>query len=294
MCVPLPAGRCGKRPCSAACRHHRSAAAAARPRNAQHIDVAVGHLVGGEDVVIRNDDELIAIPDLGILTEVLLEDADGARPADIVRHENVHVDPDVVAGHNPIAAGVAGEDLFGQRHRTHGESAPRVIEQGQVCYYTSCRRGRLCTKPHEPEAPARNPHQPEAPARNDDPPSLALRVGVPAVTQRTDHAITAPSSPCRLFHPGSAIQRRRQRLQHPLQRLADCPSLPDAAPGRCLLANGLDLQSSCLPHRFGDPGEAAATGGPLPAQSIGFRRHGAGAAGAVNAVWSICRPSRSS
>ena len=48
--------------------------------------------------MVGDDDDLLAVPDLGVLAEVLLEDADGARAADVVRHEDVDVDPDVVAG----------------------------------------------------------------------------------------------------------------------------------------------------------------------------------------------------
>ena len=69
--------------------------------------------------MVGDDDDLVAVPDLGVLAEVLLEDADGARAADVVRHEDVDVDPDVVAGLHGVAAGVAGQDLFGQGHRRH-------------------------------------------------------------------------------------------------------------------------------------------------------------------------------
>ena len=66
--------------------------------------------------MVGDDDDLVAVPDLGVLAEVLLEDADGARAADVVRHEDVDVDPDVVAGPNAVAAGMAGQDFFGQGH----------------------------------------------------------------------------------------------------------------------------------------------------------------------------------
>src|ERR1019366_6151411 len=66
----------------------------------QRIDVAVGHLVFGVDVVIGNDDDFLAVPDLGVLAEVMLEDADGAWAAHVVGHEDVRIDPDVVAGND--------------------------------------------------------------------------------------------------------------------------------------------------------------------------------------------------
>src|SRR5207302_10683409 len=42
----------------------------------QHIDVAVGHLVGREDVVVRYNDDLFPVPDLGGWPEVLLDNDD--------------------------------------------------------------------------------------------------------------------------------------------------------------------------------------------------------------------------
>ena len=88
----------------------------------QHIDVAVGHLVGREDVVVGDDDYFFFIPHPGLSAEMLLEDADGPGAADIVRHEDVHVDPDVVSRLNLVAPGMAGEDFLRQRHRRHEDS----------------------------------------------------------------------------------------------------------------------------------------------------------------------------
>ena len=48
--------------------------------------------------MVGDDDDFLAVPDLGVLAEVLLEDADGAGAADVVRHEDVDIDPDIVAG----------------------------------------------------------------------------------------------------------------------------------------------------------------------------------------------------
>jgi hypothetical protein len=41
----------------------------------EDVDVAVGAVVAGEDVVVRDDDELLAVPDPG--AELLLEDVQG-------------------------------------------------------------------------------------------------------------------------------------------------------------------------------------------------------------------------
>ena len=82
--------------------------------------------------MVGDDDDLLAIPDLGVLAEVLLEDADGARPADVVRHEDIDIHPDIVAGPDGIAAGMAGEDLFGQGHRRHEKRLPGGPNEGEL------------------------------------------------------------------------------------------------------------------------------------------------------------------
>ena len=84
---------------------------------AQDVDVAVGKRVGGENVVVGDDDDLVLVPDLGGLAELALEHADGARPAHIVGQEHIGLHPDIFArGHVGLAAG-AGEQLFSQRHK---------------------------------------------------------------------------------------------------------------------------------------------------------------------------------
>src|SRR5262249_1810132 len=61
---------------------------------AQNIDVPVRFGVRGENVMVGNDDDLMAIPDLGVLAEFALKDTDSARSANIMGHENVGLDPD--------------------------------------------------------------------------------------------------------------------------------------------------------------------------------------------------------
>lgn len=87
----------------------------------EDIDIPVGPLVAGEDVVVGDDDDLLAVPDLGVLPELLLEDPDGAGPADVVRHEHVDVHPDVLAGLEAGALRRPRQDLLRGRHRgPHG------------------------------------------------------------------------------------------------------------------------------------------------------------------------------
>ena len=86
---------------------------------AEDIDVAVRHRVGGEDVVVRDDDHLGAVPDAGVLAEVLFEHADRAWAAYVVRHQDIDVGPHVVTGPDLVAPRVAGQDLLGQGHGGH-------------------------------------------------------------------------------------------------------------------------------------------------------------------------------
>src|ERR1700733_12929299 len=60
-----------------------------------HISMALG--IGGKNVVVGNDDDLIPAPHLGLASELLVEDTDRAGTADIVGHQYVDIDPDVFA-----------------------------------------------------------------------------------------------------------------------------------------------------------------------------------------------------
>ncbi len=83
---------------------------------AQDVHVAVGQAVGGENVVVGDDDDLVAIPDLGVAAELPVEHPDGPRSAHVMGQEDIGVDPDVVAGLDPVTAAGAGEDGFGEGH----------------------------------------------------------------------------------------------------------------------------------------------------------------------------------
>ena len=65
---------------------------------AEDVHVAVRLGVGGENVVVGDDDDALLVPDLGGLAEFAFEHADGARAAHVVRHEHVGLHPDIVAG----------------------------------------------------------------------------------------------------------------------------------------------------------------------------------------------------
>jgi hypothetical protein len=84
---------------------------------AQCIDIAIGQAVGGKDVVIGNDHDLARIPDLGVPPKFPMENADGARSADIVGQEHVGIDPDIIAGFDASVVTGAGENFFRECHR---------------------------------------------------------------------------------------------------------------------------------------------------------------------------------
>ncbi len=85
---------------------------------AEDIDVAIRHRIRGENVVVRDDDHFLPVPNLRVLAEFALEDADGARPANVVGHEHIHIHPDVIAGLDVGFAAGAGKQFFRQSHRT--------------------------------------------------------------------------------------------------------------------------------------------------------------------------------
>ena len=84
---------------------------------AQDIDVAVRLRIGGEDVMVRNDDYLIAVPHFGGFAKLAVEHSDGPRPADVMRHQDISLDPNIVSGLNPGFARCAGKYCFCQSHK---------------------------------------------------------------------------------------------------------------------------------------------------------------------------------
>ena len=84
---------------------------------AQDIHVAVRLGIRGEDVMVRDDHHFVAVPDLGVFAELALEHADRARPAHVVRHQDIGLDPNIVSGLNPGFARRAGKYFFSQSHK---------------------------------------------------------------------------------------------------------------------------------------------------------------------------------
>src|SRR5579859_1088883 len=83
---------------------------------AQDIHVAIGFGIGGENIVIGNDDYFVPVPDLGIFAKFAFKDADRAGAANVMGHEDIGLDPDIVAGLDPALAAGPGEKLFSKCH----------------------------------------------------------------------------------------------------------------------------------------------------------------------------------
>ena len=63
----------------------------------QDIHIPVREPVGGEYIVIRNDDYLRRVPDLGVLTKFPLENPDAAGTANIVVSKDICVYPNIIS-----------------------------------------------------------------------------------------------------------------------------------------------------------------------------------------------------
>src|SRR5262249_33565950 len=91
----------------------------------EDVHIAMGVLIRREDVVIRNHHHLLRIPDARLCAELFLKYLDRSRPADIMRHQHIHVDPDVIPRLNRAAAGMPGQNFFSDRH-AHVSYAPPI------------------------------------------------------------------------------------------------------------------------------------------------------------------------
>jgi hypothetical protein len=82
----------------------------------QNVDVAIRSGISRENVVVGNNDDLMPVPDSGVLAEFAFEYTDGSRTAHVVRHEHIGLHPDVVPGLDSGLTGRAGQNLFCQGH----------------------------------------------------------------------------------------------------------------------------------------------------------------------------------
>ncbi len=66
--------------------------------------------------MVRHDHQLVGIPYAGVVSEFAFKDADGRRPAHVVRHQDVDVDPDVLPGRDTLTSRMLRDDLLGDVH----------------------------------------------------------------------------------------------------------------------------------------------------------------------------------
>lgn len=66
--------------------------------------------------MVRNDDDLLRVPNLRTLSKFFFKDTEGARTADIMCEQLVHVGPDICTGLQTGVVGMLGKYLFRQRH----------------------------------------------------------------------------------------------------------------------------------------------------------------------------------
>jgi len=57
-------------------------------------------LIAGENIVVRDDDDFSPSHTFAVSAEFPLEHADRAWSADVVRQQDIDVDPDIIAGNN--------------------------------------------------------------------------------------------------------------------------------------------------------------------------------------------------
>ena len=149
----------------------------------EDINISVCSLIAGEDVVVRDDDHLLSVPNLGVLPELPLEDPDGARAADVVRHQHVDVHPHVLPGLQAGALRRPRQDLLRHRHgalhlkpqrvpsssasarESHREQQPSLGREAVPSQWRTGRGGRgRAWRRHGPSPNAPSSHSPSAAA----------------------------------------------------------------------------------------------------------------------------------
>src|SRR5438445_9552046 len=83
---------------------------------AQDVHIAVRLRIGGKNIVVGNNDDFVLVPDLRALSEFALEHADRSGSANVVGHENVRFDPNIISSPNPALARGASQYFFSQCH----------------------------------------------------------------------------------------------------------------------------------------------------------------------------------
>ena len=108
------------------------------------VDIAVGLLVLGVDVVVGHNDHALLREDLGLRPELAVEDADGARTAHVVRQQDVSLRPNIFAGYNFVLTRSPGKDLFSQCHH----SCRLTSRYGRAAYARRCPQSQYPRRRH--------------------------------------------------------------------------------------------------------------------------------------------------
>ncbi len=62
--------------------------------------------------MVRDDHDFVPVPNLGGFSEMVFEDADRARTAYVMRHQHIHINPDIVTGLDRGAARMLCENFL--------------------------------------------------------------------------------------------------------------------------------------------------------------------------------------
>lgn len=79
---------------------------------AQDVDVSMRLDVCCENVMVGDDDDLLAIEDLGVFAEFTFKNTDRSGTAHVVGQQDVDIDPDIVTWHHVLQACSTGKDFL--------------------------------------------------------------------------------------------------------------------------------------------------------------------------------------
>src|SRR6516165_1680729 len=74
----------------------------------EYVHIPIRKPIRCKNVMVRDNYDLIWIPDLGILTELSFENTYTARSANVVSQKNIRVRPNIISCVNPVSAARSG------------------------------------------------------------------------------------------------------------------------------------------------------------------------------------------
>src|SRR5258706_7545052 len=111
---------------------------------AKNIDVPIRLRIRSKNVTVRNNDDFVGVPYPGILAKFAFKDPNRARPADVVGHQDVGLDPYIISGLDSALTASPGQYLLCKRHKTTGyrnRNLNSIRMQGKV--WAACRGREL-------------------------------------------------------------------------------------------------------------------------------------------------------